>query len=1594
MTNSNTPPPPPALTLVEKLYAVHNINSLVPEKLDLQESNYSTWSYFFKGHCSNFNVLNHIDGSTSTSDPPTDEWITADSIVKSWIFLTLSPTLRKRMISTNPASAKAAWDTIETIFQENKRTRTVALKGELRVIQMGDDTPDAYFSKIDSIITLLTDLGSTMDDDDIVTYAINGLSEKYGSLAQIIAHKDPFPDLATVRTMVTTEEMRLRSKQPILSTSTTSSSPQVLLATSQPRIQDNRNNRDRDARNENKTEICRNFGRGYCRWGTNCRFIHASPKGTNNPRPNSSQHNTRSMQQGPGHTGLNSASQQHLLSLIQAQQNLLAQYGLSISQGQQPVQHNNTMGLRPNAPPGFQQTQPHQPTFGFNGHQQALYSAAVQNQSASSGSTSQETQLPHAFNTLTLQDPANSNWNMDTGASSHLNSSVNNLSTIFNSRIYPSVLVGDGKSIPVTNTGHSTLPTPYRTLHLNNVLITPNIVKNLISVRQFVRENKCTIEFDEFGFSVKDFWTRQILLRCDSTGDLYPVTSPSYPQAFLVGQQTWHQRLGHPGSEVLRSLVSNNLISCNKTQSSVLCHACQLGKHVRLPFSLSETIVKAPFDIIHSDLWTSPITSVSGIKYYVLFLDHFSHYLWVYPLRHKSDVLSKFIHFRAYVKNHFNCDIKSLQCDHGGEFDNTALHQLFVTNGISIRFSCPKTSQQNGKSERMIRTINNMIRTLLFQAHLPPTFWVEALHMAAYLLNILPSTAINNEIPHTRLFKTTPNYADLRVFGCLCYPHLHTNHKLEPRATPAIFLGYPTNHRGYRCLDLNTNKIILSRHVTFDETVFPYGSMTPHDSPSYTFLDTSPNIIHQHIISKLTSASPLPTTTITSTAAPPSPPRSPLQPAHQTHESSPLPHSPNVQPTSNASTETTIPTHNHNNPTSTHPMVTRFRVGTNRPTQRFNLHVSTISPIPKSYPIAFRDPNWYRAMLDEYTALIKNNTWILVPRPPDANIVRSMWLFRHKYNADGTLSRYKARLVANGSTQLAGIDVDETFSPVVKPATIRTVLSLAISRHWPVHQLDVKNAFLHGSLSETVYMHQPPGFRDPQHPDHVCLLQRSLYGLKQAPRAWFQRFAAYAARVGFHHSRCDSSLFIYRQGADTAYLLLYVDDIVLTASSSDLLQQIITSLHAEFSMTDLGSLNYFLGISVTRNASGMFLSQQKYATEVLDRAGMLNCKPCRTPVDTDSKLSADGAPISDSTLYRSLARGLPLTEGGTVPTSGTVAADSAVSTAYDTCTTVRLVLKLELLQDLTQRLHLTIGADTAYLLLYVDDIVLTASSSDLLQQIITSLHAEFSMTDLGSLNYFLGISVTRNASGMFLSQQKYATENVCLQIQTQHYIAAGALQYLTFTRPDISYAVQQVCLFMHDPREPHLSALKRILRYVRGTLSYGLQLYSSTTSSLVAYSDADWAGCPTTRRSTSGYCVFLGNNLLSWSSKRQFTLSRSSAEAEYRGVANAVAETCWLRNLLRELHTPLATATLVYCDNVSAVYLSSNPVQHQRTKHIEIDIHFVRDLVANGAIRVLHVPSRYQYADIFTKGLPTSLFDEFRTSLSVRSSPAPTAGGC
>jgi hypothetical protein len=212
---------------------------------------------------------------------------------------------------------------------------------------------------------------------------------------------------------------------------------------------------------------------------------------------------------------------------------------------------------------------------------------------------------------------------------------------------------------------------------------------------------------------------------------------------------------------------------------------------------------------------------------------------------------------------------------------------------------------------------------------------------------------------------------------------------------------------------------------------------------------------------------------------------------------------------------------------------------------------------------------------------------------------------------------------------------------VVKPATVCTMLSLVVSRSWPVHRLDANNVFLHDTLSDTVYCSQPTRFVDPTQSDHVCLLNKFLYGLKQAPRAWYNRFTTYITSLGFVEAKSDTSLFVFRRGSDTIYLLLYVDDIILTASSAALLQQTISALKREFAMKDLGPLHHFLGVFIQQQADGLFLSQRQFALDILERAGMVDCKPVSTPVDTQAKVSAEsGPPIADPTHFRSLAGAL------------------------------------------------------------------------------------------------------------------------------------------------------------------------------------------------------------------------------------------------------------------------------------------------------------------------------------------------------------------
>ncbi|KAJ0467191.1 putative RNA-directed DNA polymerase [Helianthus annuus] len=737
------------------------------------------------------------------------------------------------------------------------------------------------------------------------------------------------------------------------------------------------------------------------------------------------------------------------------------------------------------------------------------------------------------------------------------------------------------------------------------------------------------------------------------------------------------------------------------------------------------------------------------------------------------------------------------------------------------------------------------------QSNLPQRFWHFAFETAVYLINRLPSRVSSNKSPFEHVFKHKPDYSFLRVFGSQCFPYLrpYNRHKIEFHSTPCVFLGYSPFHHGYRCFDPSTERIYIARHVRFNEHIFPYqppSNPSPSPEPSSPYISIFPNPPTDFPSEPSQPSTPIQPTIPTFDPNPPSPPNPPPSPPN------PPPSPPNPPP----------------------PPVQRTRPPNLRPnpkqSNRYNPAAYTVStstslPLePTSFTIANKYVEWRHAMSTEMNALYRNGTWTLVPPVPNANIVDCKWVYRLKTDENGKISRYKARLVAKGFHQQHGVDYHETFSPVIKPATIRTVLSLAVTNKWPLKQLDIQTAFLHGDLEETVYMRQPPGFVDPAKPNHVCLLNKSLYGLKQAPRAWFKKLSMALHQLGFYGSKTDPSLFIHHSAGSLVYLLVYVDDIIITGNNSTTVARIIEQLNSLFALTDMGQLHYFLGIEVIHKGHDLLLSQRKYIGDILQRAGLAECKPISTPMSTSSVLLPDDSSLlADPSRYR----------------------------------------------------------------------------------------------------------------------------------QT-----VGALQYVTLSRPDIAFAVNKVSQFMQAPTENHWAGVKRILRYLKGTLSLGLWIRHTSgyrlqaftdshwSTNLQAFSDSDWAGCPIDRRSTGGFAIYLGTNLISWSARKQKTVSRSSTESEYKAIADTVAELIWIKSLLRELGLNSEAPTL-WCDNLGATYLSANPVFRARTKHVEVDYHFVREQVSQGKLNVKFISTDDQIADIFTKPLSSQRFEFLRSKLQIATRP-------
>ncbi|KAH9656592.1 retrovirus-related pol polyprotein from transposon RE1 [Citrus sinensis] len=462
-------------------------------------------------------------------------------------------------------------------------------------------------------------------------------------------------------------------------------------------------------------------------------------------------------------------------------------------------------------------------------------------------------------------------------------------------------------------------------------------------------------------------------------------------------------------------------------------------------------------------------------------------------------------------------------------------------------------------------------------------------------------------------------------------------------------------------------------------------------------------------------------------------------------------------------------------------------------------------------------------MNEELQALNQNNTWTLVPRPKNANIIGSKSVYRIKYTDMGAIERFKVWLIAKGFAQVPGIDYEETFSPVIKHTTIRLVLALAVNLNWLIKQLDVRNEFLHGHLNETMYMEQPPGFINPKLPSHA-----------------------------------DTSLFILHFESNIVLLLLYVDDVIITGNNSKKIQHFIHTLSSQFALKDLGSLNYFLGIEIKKFKQGIFLSHAKYAKDLLDKTKMQDSTVVATPMAVKEVPRFNDPQPVNATEYRQIV---------------------------------------------------------------------------------------------------------------------------------------GSFQYLTFTRPDIKHAVNKVCQKFQQPTKANLQAVKRILRYLKGTLNFGLRYLKQSSLTLYGFSYSDRASCPLTRRSTSGFCIYLGSNCISWSSKKQTTVARSSVEAECRCMASTVVELTWLTYIFKEISINLIKPPVLICDNISSLHMSKNLIFHTRTKHIELDYHIVREKVTSGLLNTRYIPSLQQTADLFTKPLSKALFSKFRHKLGIHPMAIPTLKG-
>ncbi|KAG7559384.1 Ribonuclease H-like superfamily [Arabidopsis thaliana x Arabidopsis arenosa] len=1075
---------------------------------------------------------------------------------------------------------------------------------------------------------------------------------------------------------------------------------------------------------------------------------------------------------------------------------------------------------------------------------------------------------------------------VDSGASHHMISDsklINNIEPALGN-----VIIANGDKIPVKGVGDLELFSKK-----SKAFYMPTFTSNLLSVKKATTDLNCYAIFGPNDVHFQDIETSRVLGHGGTKDGLYVLedTKLSTPLAahfssILVNANNaiWHARLGHPHSRALGLLLPS--VSFKNDE----CEACILGKHCKSVFPKSNTIYENCFDLVHSDVWTSPCLSRENQKYFVTFIDEKSKYTWLTLLPSKDRVLEAFTNFQNYVTNHYNAKIKIFRSDNGGEYTSHAFKQHLAKHGIIHQTSCPYTPQQNGVAERKNRHLMEVARSMMFHTNVPKRFWSDAVVLACYLINRTPTKILQDSSPFEVLNKNKPSINHLRVFGCVCFVLIgEQRNKLDPKSVKGMFIGYSITQKGYKCYIPETRKVLVSRDVKFVESKGYYEEKNWEDIQDLTNSPSDRASNLRIILERLGVSSSQSHTNSPNSNPEPTQQQETSQHEEEEHLQEEENIQENIQENSleegeipsdheeetTLSEEENLPTSDHNEESTSQeaPIALRrsqrqkFPPSNWKNTRVYYNSQAVAHPIqavctiahfpeehqvflgqidqhwiPQTYEEAIQHQVWRDAIAAERQAMEHNHTWDEGELPRGKKAVTSKWVFTIKYKSNGDIERYKARLVARGFTQTYGEDYRDTFAPVAKLHTVRVVLSLATNLEWELWQMDVKNAFLQGELEEEVYMKPPLGLEDHNAPGKVFKLKKAIYGLKQSPRAWYHKLSTTLLDRGFKKSEADNTLFTLPSKEGIVVILVYVDDIIISGNDKVGIQETKAFLKSVFDIKDLGELKYFLGIEVCRSKEGLFLSQRKYTLDLLSQVGKLGAKPAKTPLEDDYKANRkgelDNKPFEDVTQYR------------------------------------RLV---------------------------------------------------------------------------------------------------GKLIYLTITRPDICFAVNVVSQHMQAPTLHHWNMVTRILKYLKGAPGQGIWMGCNKNTELVGYCDADYAGDTKDRRSTTGYCTFIGGNLVTWRSKKQKVVSLSSAEAEYRAMRKLTTELMWLKALLKDFGIDTPKPITMHCDNQAAIHIASNSVFHERTKHIEVDCHKVREQVQLGVILPCYTESEEQLADIFTKGASTKV---------------------